>query len=189
MQIRAPGAALGILNSLREARLAPSRLELEITETVLLDHTAATEAFINELSEAGVRFALDDFGTGYSSLGYLNKYPFSKIKVDRSFVSGINVGKKSDAIIRAVSGMGGALGMEIVAEGLETIQQVEGVRAAGCTLGQGYYFSRPVPDYLAAMLLAQEQERRAPRAKPDGMGEKASHARAARAKAVRAKGP
>ena len=158
VQIKAPGAALGILNALREARLDPKRLELEITETVLLDHSENTENFINELSKAGVRFALDDFGTGYSSLGYLNKYPFSKIKVDRSFVSGSNAGAKSDAIIRAVSGMGTSLGMEIVAEGLETIEQVEAVRAAGCTLGQGYYFSRAVPDYLAAMLLAKEHE-------------------------------
>ena len=158
VQIKAPGAALGILNALREARLDPKRLELEITETVLLDHSDNTENFINELGNAGVRFALDDFGTGYSSLGYLNKYPFSKIKVDRSFVSGINAGAKSDAIIRAVSGMGSSLGMEIVAEGLETIEQVEAVRAAGCTLGQGYYFSRAVPDYLAAMLLAKERE-------------------------------
>ena len=87
-----------------------------------------------------------------------SKYPFSKIKVDRSFVSGSNMGVKSDAIIRAVSGMGSTLGMEIVAEGLETIEQVRAVHAAGCTLGQGYYFSRAVPDYLAAMLLAQERE-------------------------------
>ncbi len=159
LQIKAPGAAMGILNALREARLDPHRLELEITETVLLDHSESTENFINELSAAGVRFALDDFGTGYSSLGYLNKYPFGKIKVDRSFVSGASAGKKSDAIIRAVSGMGGALGMEIVAEGIETVEQVEAVRAAGCTLGQGYYFSRAVPDYLAAMLLAQEREK------------------------------
>ena len=158
LQIKAPGAALGILAALRDARLAPSRLELEITETVLLDDSQITESFINELASAGVRFALDDFGTGYSSLGYLNKYPFSKIKVDRSFVSGINQGKKSDAIIRAVSGMGQTLGMEIVAEGLETIEQVSAVAEAGCTLGQGYYFSRPVPDYLAAMLLAKEHE-------------------------------
>ena len=158
VQIKAPGAALGILNALREARLDPKRLELEITETVLLDLSENTENFINELSQAGVRFALDDFGTGYSSLSYLNKYPFSKIKVDRSFVSGINAGIKSDAIIRAVSGMGSTLGMEIVAEGLETIEQVEAVRAAGCTLGQGYYFSRAVPDYLAAMLLTKEHE-------------------------------
>ena len=162
VQIRAPGAALGILNALKDARLTPSRLELEITETVLLDDSANTEAFIAELSAAGVRFALDDFGTGYSSLGYLSKYPFGKIKVDRSFVSGVNAGKKSDAIIRAVSGMGTTLGMEIVAEGLETVEQVQAVRDAGCTLGQGYYFSRAVPDYLAAMLLAQEQQRFSP---------------------------
>ncbi|MFT4028108.1 MAG: EAL domain-containing protein, partial [Novosphingobium sp.] len=134
------------------------RLELEITETVLLDHNQSTENFMNELGAAGVRFALDDFGTGYSSLGYLHKYPFGKIKVDRSFVSGVNVGKKSDAIIRAVSGMGATLGMAIVAEGLETVEQVEAVREAGCTLGQGYYFSRAVPDYVAAMLLSQERD-------------------------------
>jgi diguanylate cyclase (GGDEF)-like protein len=158
LQIKAPGAAMAILSALREAKLSPSRLELEITETILLDHSQNTETFIADLAEAGVRFALDDFGTGYSSLGYLNKYPFSKIKVDRSFVSGINQGKKSDAIIRAVSGMGQTLGMEIVAEGLETIEQVRAVSEAGCTLGQGYYFSRPVPDYLAAMLLAKERE-------------------------------
>ena len=158
LQIKAPGAALGILNALREARLDPSRLELEITETVLLDDSQNTESFIAELAEAGVRFALDDFGTGYSSLGYLNKYPFSKIKVDRSFVSGINQGKKSEAIIRAVSGMGATLGMSIVAEGLETIEQVQAVREAGCTLGQGYYFSRAVPDYQAAMLLSKERD-------------------------------
>ncbi|MBK6800670.1 MAG: EAL domain-containing protein [Novosphingobium sp.] len=159
LQLKAPGAALGILSALREARLPPHRLELEITETVLLDHSKQTEDFMAELSAAGVRFALDDFGTGYSSLGYINKYPFSKIKVDRSFVSGVNVGKKSDAIIRAVSEMASTLGMQIVAEGLETVEQVNAVRAAGCTLGQGYYFSRAVPDYLASMLLAQEREK------------------------------
>ena len=163
VQIKAPGAALGILTALREAKLDPSRLELEITETVLLDQSQNTENFMAELTSAGVRFALDDFGTGYSSLSYLNKYAFSKIKVDRSFVSGENVGKKSDAIIRAVSGIGASLGMEIVAEGLETIEQVQAVREAGCTLGQGYYFSRAVPDYLAAMLLAQERDATAPK--------------------------
>lgn len=158
LQIRAPGAALGILNALREARLDPRRLELEITETVLLEHSANTEAFMAELANVGVRFALDDFGTGYSSLSYLNTYPFSKIKVDRSFVSGTSAGLKSDAIIRAVSGMAATLGMEVVAEGLETREQVEAVRLAGCTLGQGFYFSRAVPDYAANMLLAQESE-------------------------------
>jgi len=158
VQIRAPGSALGILNALKEAKLAPSRLELEVTESLFLDDNQNTARFIDELASAGVRFALDDFGTGYSSLGYINKFPFKKIKVDRSFVSGPNVGRKSDAIIRAVAEMGSRLEMDIVAEGLETIDQVHAVRDAGCTLGQGYYFSRAVPDYLAATLLAQERE-------------------------------
>jgi len=159
LQIRAPGAALGILNALREAKLPPNRLELEITETTLLDHSPNTSAFINELAGAGVRFALDDFGTGYSSLGYLDRYPFKKIKIDRSFISGLSAGTTSHAIICAVAAMGKSLGMEIVAEGLETLEQVQAVRDTGCTLGQGWYFSRAVPDYLAAMLLAQERNR------------------------------
>ena len=129
-----------------------------MTESLFLDDNHATAAFIQELSEIGVRFALDDFGTGYSSLGYINSFPFKKIKVDRSFVSGAQVGRKSDAIIRAVAEMGATLEMEIVAEGLEKIEQVNAVREAGCTLGQGFYFSRAVPDYLAAMLLAQERD-------------------------------
>ncbi len=162
LQIRAPGAALGIKNALREAGLDPARLELEVTESLFIDDNHATANFIQELSAMGVKFALDDFGTGYSSLGYINTFPFKKIKVDRSFVSGPNVGRKSDAIIRAVAEMGSTLQMDIVAEGLETIEQVQAVKAAGCTLGQGFYFSRAVPDYLAAMLLAQERD-------PDGL--------------------
>ena len=158
VQIRAPGAAIGILNAIREAGLPPSRLELEITESVFLEADETTDTFMRHLAAQGVRFAIDDFGTGYSSLGYLDKYPFGKIKIDRSFVSGMDVGKKSDAIIRAVAEMATSLEMEIVAEGLETVEQVRAVRAAGCTLGQGYYFSRAVPDYLAALLLVQEQE-------------------------------
>jgi diguanylate cyclase (GGDEF)-like protein len=160
IQIRAPGAALGILNAIRDAGLPPHRLELEVTESLFIEDSEHTARFMEELASHGVRFALDDFGTGYSSLGYINQFPFKKIKVDRSFVSGPNIGKKSDAIIRAVAEMGSTLEMEIVAEGLETIEQVEAVRRAGCTLGQGYYFSRAVPDFLAAMLLAQERDGR-----------------------------
>ncbi|HTN14450.1 MAG TPA: EAL domain-containing protein [Sphingomonadaceae bacterium] len=159
VQIKAPGSALGILNALKEAKLDPSRLELEVTESLFLEDNHHTARFIEKLAAEGVRFALDDFGTGYSSLGYINKFPFKKIKVDRSFVSGPNVGRKSDAIIRAVAELGSRLEMDIVAEGLETIEQVRAVRDAGCTLGQGYYFSRAVPDYLAATLLAQEREK------------------------------
>ncbi|AZI34689.1 EAL domain-containing protein [Caenibius tardaugens NBRC 16725] len=162
-QIRAPGAALGIHNALREAGLDPSRLELEVTESLFLDDDENTGRFMDELSALGVRFALDDFGTGFSSLGYINKFPFKKIKVDRSFVSGPNVGRKSEAIIRAVAKMGSTLEMDIVAEGLETVEQVNAVRDAGCNLGQGYYFSRAVPDYLAVMLLARERDEHEPR--------------------------
>ena len=162
LQIHAPGAVLGIRSALRDAGLPPHRLVLELTESVLLEESEATNYFIETLSNDGVKFALDDFGTGYSSLGYINKFPFSKIKVDRSFVSGPNVGRKTEAIIHAVAEMGSRLEMDIVAEGLETIEQVKAVRDAGCTLGQGYYFSRAVPDYLAAMLLAQEGDERNP---------------------------
>jgi diguanylate cyclase (GGDEF)-like protein len=160
IQLRAPGAALGILTALRDAGLPPSRLELEVTESLFIEESEHTARFMEELAAEGVCFALDDFGTGYSSLGYINQFPFKKIKVDRSFVSGPNIGRKSDAIIRAVAEMGSTLEMEIVAEGLETVEQVEAVRNAGCTLGQGYYFSRAVPDFLAAMLIAQERDGR-----------------------------
>ncbi len=163
VQIRAPGAALGIQNALREAGLNPARMELEVTESLFLEDDENTARFMEELSSLGVRFALDDFGTGFSSLGYINKFPFKKIKVDRSFVSGPNVGKKSEAIIRAVAKMGSTLEMDIVAEGLETVDQVSAVRDAGCNLGQGYYFSRAVPDYLAIMLLARERDTHSPR--------------------------
>nr|WP_137678065.1 EAL domain-containing protein [Parerythrobacter lutipelagi] len=163
MQIRAPGASLGILNALRQANLDPRRLELEVTESLFMDDHTATDAFISDLSDAGVQFALDDFGTGYSSLAYIQKYPFTKVKIDRSFVSGPDVGTKSDAIIHAVAELGSKLDMEIVAEGIETMDQLRNVREAGCTLGQGYHFSRAVPDYLATMLLAQERDDDAPK--------------------------
>jgi predicted signal transduction protein with EAL and GGDEF domain len=156
-QISAPGAALGVLAALREAQLDPARLELEVTESLFVEDKYETTVFMEQLAAEGVTFALDDFGTGYSSLHYINKYPFSTIKVDRSFVSGPTTGLRSEAIIRAVAEMGNTLGMEIVAEGLETPEQVEAVRRAGCTLGQGYHFSRAVPEHLALRLLDEER--------------------------------
>lgn len=158
LQIKANGAALGILNAIQQARLDPRRLELEVTEGLFIDDSEVAGKFIEELSSYGVRFAMDDFGTGYSSLGYINKFPFKKIKVDRSFVSGNEVGAKSEAILRAVAGMGSSLDLDIVAEGLETEEQVESVRSAGCTLGQGYYYSRAVPDYIATLLLKRDRD-------------------------------
>lgn len=158
VQISAPGAALGILAALKEARLDPRRLELEVTESLFVEDKPETALFMQQLADHGVRFSLDDFGTGYSSLHYINKYPFSTIKVDRSFVSGPHTGRRSEAIIRAVAEMGATLDMEIVAEGLETAEQVQAVRRAGCTLGQGYHFSRAVPEHLALRLLEDERK-------------------------------
>jgi diguanylate cyclase (GGDEF)-like protein len=160
VQIKAPGAAAGILAALAEARLDPARLELEVTEALFVEDDPGTAAFMHELAQHGVRFALDDFGTGHSSLRHIHHYPFSTLKLDRSLISGASSGPRSDAVIRAVAEMGQTLGMEIVAEGLETIDQVLGAKAAGCTLGQGWHFSRAVPDYTAAMMLAEEAERR-----------------------------
>jgi diguanylate cyclase (GGDEF)-like protein len=156
-QIRAPGAALGIVAALKEAHLDPSRLELEVTESLFMEDKHETTVFMEQLAAQGVKFALDDFGTGYSSLHYINKYPFSTIKVDRSFVSGPATGLRTEAIIRAVAEMGATLGMDIVAEGLETPEQVDAVRRAGCTLGQGYHFSRAVPEHLALRLIEDER--------------------------------
>jgi len=158
VQINAPGAALGILAALRDARLPAHRLELEVTENLFVSDNAASRLFIDQLAAAGVRFALDDFGTGYSSLHYINQFPFRTIKVDRSFVSGPNIGRASQAIIRAVAEMGTTLDMEIVAEGLETAVQVAVVREAGCTLGQGWFYSHAVPADEALRLLADQHE-------------------------------
>ncbi len=162
VQIRAPGAALGILAAIREAGIDASRLELEVTENLFLDDDAETALFLEQLSLEGVQFALDDFGTGYSSLHYIRKYPFRTIKVDRSFVSVPGVDKRNDAIIRAVASMGETLGLDIVAEGLETAEQVRSVRSAGCTLGQGFHFSGAVPEHMARKLLDDETACRVP---------------------------
>ena len=157
-QIRAPGAALGVKAALHKAGLDPSRLELEVTEMLFVDDDDNTRHFMDEMAAAGVRFALDDFGTGTTSLKYISQFPFHTIKVDRSFISGPQIGPKSDAIIRAVTEMGATLGMDVCAEGLETAEQVDMVRDAGCTLGQGYYYSRALPDHMAAKLLDEERD-------------------------------
>ncbi|OYX66231.1 MAG: hypothetical protein B7Y88_04865 [Sphingomonadales bacterium 32-64-17] len=155
-QMRAPGAALGILHALRQAGLAPHRLVIEVTESVFLEDSVHARHFMDDLTRAQVHFALDDFGTGYSSLSYLHRYHFDKIKIDRSFVCGPEVGPHSDAIVRAVAGMGRKLGMEIVAEGIETAEQANSLRRAGCTLGQGFYFSRAVTAEMAQQLLERD---------------------------------
>jgi EAL domain-containing protein (putative c-di-GMP-specific phosphodiesterase class I) len=134
-----------VIGALDDARLAPERLELEITESVMLLDTVATLAILHKLRRIGVRIAMDDFGTGYSSLSYLRSFPFDRIKIDQSFVR--ELGRQHDcaAIIRAVVGLSRELGMATTAEGVETREQFCALVEAGCSDIQGYLFSRPIP--------------------------------------------
>ena len=134
-----------VTSALEEAGLQPSRLELEITESLLLADTEQTLQTLHQLRALGVRISMDDFGTGYSSLSYLRSFPFDKIKIDRSFMHGLGEEKDSLAIIKAVIGLGQSLGMSTTAEGVETEAQLEAVRAEGCDEVQGFLFSPPLP--------------------------------------------
>ncbi|MGI4978243.1 MAG: putative bifunctional diguanylate cyclase/phosphodiesterase, partial [Janthinobacterium lividum] len=142
--------------ALRHSGLAPGRLELEITETVLLRESEVVLATLHQLRAAGVRIAMDDFGTGYSSLSYLRSFPFDKIKIDQSFVRDVARNADSLAIVRAAIGLGASLGMKVAAEGVETPEQVAILQAARCDQLQGFLYGRPaaaeaVPELLARL--------------------------------------
>ncbi|MGO8912863.1 MAG: PAS-domain containing protein [Bradyrhizobium sp.] len=143
VQFRARGLVTMVTSALATAGLDPRRLELEVTETALLEDDAATVAILHQLRALGVRISLDDFGVGYSALGYLRKFPFDMIKIDRSFVGTLGESHESGAIVRTIASLGANLGVETTAEGVETAEQLELVRQAGCTSVQGYYISRP----------------------------------------------
>jgi diguanylate cyclase (GGDEF)-like protein len=156
IQFRNPGFVQVVVSALAASGLAADRLELEITESVLLQDSEATLSTLYQLRGLGVRIAMDDFGTGYSSLSYLQSFPFDKIKIDRSFVKDIVDGVGSLNIVRAVAAMANGLGMATTAEGVETKEQLETVKAEGCTEMQGFLFSRPVPaEEIEALLLAR----------------------------------
>ena len=146
---------LDVISALSKSGLAPNRLELEITETVLMQDTDSTIAMLNQLRDLGVRIAMDDFGTGYSSLGYLRKFPFDKIKIDRSFINDMDEKTDSIAIVRAVTGLGATLGISTTAEGVETVEQLRRLRLEGCTEAQGFLISKPRPASELAELLGQ----------------------------------
>lgn len=145
VQFRDPGLIAMVQEALAASGLAAHRLQLEITESVLLQDNVANLTTLHALRELGVKIAMDDFGTGYSSLGYLRRFPFDKIKIDRSFVGDLPDGAESHAIVSAVIGLGHSLCIATTAEGIETREQLERLRDRGCTEGQGYLFSRPVP--------------------------------------------
>jgi len=134
-----------VIAALSASGLAANRLELEITEAVLLLDSGATLAVLHKLRNLGIRISMDDFGTGYSSLSYLRSFPFDKIKIDQSFVHELASRGDSMAIVRAVTGLGKSLGISTTAEGVETKEQLTLLRREGCTEVQGYLFSAPRP--------------------------------------------
>jgi diguanylate cyclase (GGDEF)-like protein len=159
-QFRNPGLVRVVVGALAASGLPADRLELEITESILLQDNEATLNTLYQLRELGVMIAMDDFGTGYSSLSYLQSFPFDRIKIDRSFVKDIGDNVGSINIVRAVVAMAKGLGMATTAEGVETQEQRDSVQSEGCTEMQGFLFSKPLPaDEIEKLYL----ERRAPR--------------------------
>jgi diguanylate cyclase (GGDEF)-like protein len=156
LQFANPSLPAVVMSALAAAGLAADRLELEITESVFLNDSTATDEMFQRLSGLGVRLALDDFGTGYSSLGYLKKAPFNKIKIDQSFVRGAAIpGNRNAAIIKAIVALAESLEMETTAEGAENHDEVALIRSLGCSHIQGYIFGKPIPAEDARHLLVR----------------------------------
>jgi diguanylate cyclase (GGDEF)-like protein len=155
VQFRGAKLTAMVTSALAQSGLDPGRLELEITEGALLENTDKVLSVLHAVKALGVRISMDDFGTGYSSLSYLQKFPFDKIKIDQSFVRGMEDSQDCRAIVRAVTGLGVSLGIQTTAEGVETPEQLAHIRAEGCTQVQGYLTGRPLPAAEAAALLAK----------------------------------
>ena len=162
VQFRSQNLVQIIVNALATTRLAANRLEIEITEALLLEHTEDTLKILNQLHALGVRIAMDDFGTGYSSLSYLQKFPFDKIKIDQTFIKELSSDSDSTAIVRAVTGLAVSLQMITTAEGVETEDQRAIVTELGCTEMQGYLFSaaRPPAEILDLLMSCQPKPQR-----------------------------
>jgi diguanylate cyclase (GGDEF)-like protein/PAS domain S-box-containing protein len=158
VQFRSGNLVETVRNALGESGLSPHRLELEITETILLEDNDANHAVLHQLQGLGVRIAMDDFGTGYSSLSYLRRFPFDKIKIDRSFVRELPASLDCMTITRGIVELANGLGMATTAEGVETPEQLYVLRTYGCTQGQGYLFSRPIPAPEIAALLKMHDD-------------------------------
>ncbi len=162
-QIASPQIVSTVVGALAASGVAAQRLDFEITEAVLMHHTETMLSTLHQLRALGASISMDDFGTGYSSLSYLRSFPFDKIKIDRCFIRGLGEGEESAAIVRAVTYLAQSLNMRTTAEGVETAQQMQQVRALGCSEMQGYLFSPPVPLAQALRLLDKQQGRRARR--------------------------
>jgi diguanylate cyclase (GGDEF)-like protein/PAS domain S-box-containing protein len=154
-QFKHPLLVSDINRVLEETGLEPHSLKLEITESTGLDNTESTVTTLRELKAAGIQIAIDDFGTGYSALSYLKHYPVDSLKLDRSFISGLGRSLEDTAIIHAVIAFARTLSLKVIAEGIETAEQLAELRDLGCNWGQGYYFSKPLPASAARDLLVE----------------------------------
>ncbi|MEK6588850.1 MAG: EAL domain-containing protein, partial [Chloroflexota bacterium] len=152
-QLTQPGLIQIVEECLRNANLDPSSLHLEVTEGVIMAEPEAATSMLVGLRALGVKLPIDDFGTGYSSLAYLHRFPISSLKIDRSFVKRVAAGGEDEVIVRTIVTLAHNLGMDVIAEGVETAAQLERLKALGCEFGQGFYFSRAVPAEEAAALL------------------------------------
>jgi EAL domain-containing protein (putative c-di-GMP-specific phosphodiesterase class I) len=150
--------------ALEVSKLSPHRLEIEITESVLMENKDEALPVLHALRERGIGIAMDDFGTGYSSLSYLSSFPFNKIKIDKSFVNEIVDNSEAFSIIRAIILLGDALGMRVTVEGVETAAQLELLAQEACDEIQGYHISPPRPAYDVPQLLSRPQPRMSARA-------------------------
>ena len=158
MQFKSPHLVTTIMSALAESGLDPRRLELEVTESIMLDPGGLVLSILRDIRGIGVRVALDDFGVGYSSLGYLRSFPFDRIKIDQSFIRGASSDAVGRAIVRAVASIGQSLGMATVAEGVETEEQMARIVSDGCTDVQGYLISRPMPpDQIEGFLSSRNE--------------------------------
>ena len=153
MEFRHENYVKGLFTMLDEIGLDPSCLELELTESVLMNSAERTSSILQTLRDADVKIALDDFGTGYSSLSYLRKFSVDTLKIDQSFIRQISTEGEDTTIVAAMISMARGLKLRVVAEGVETAEELEFLRAQHCDQAQGHYFSRPVPAKQFAVLL------------------------------------
>jgi EAL domain-containing protein (putative c-di-GMP-specific phosphodiesterase class I) len=156
VQLRRPDFADRVLHIMKQAGFAPERLEIEITETSFIENAAACQVNLVRLREEGVQVALDDFGTGYSSFSHLEALSVDRLKIDRSFVSGIAPTREGSAIISAIMELAKASGLKVTAEGVETLEQRRFLARIGCNSLQGYLLARPMPLEQMNQALAQE---------------------------------
>jgi len=154
VQFHQPGFLDQVSQTLRRHAIDPSLIELELTESSLMEDTDAVRACLRGLKDTGVRLAIDDFGTGYSCLSYLRQFPIDVLKIDRSFVSDLATSDDDQAICGVILSIAQRLGLDSVAEGIESAQQLQFLARHGCRYGQGYFFSHPLPATDIAPLLA-----------------------------------